>query len=47
MHNEGGVDPSLRETMRYASDFLDRPADETGRSLVAAGFAFLGDGLFT
>jgi hypothetical protein len=46
-NDEGGVYNSLRETMRYASDFLDRPTDEIGRRLVAAGFVFLGGGLFT
>ena len=46
-NDKGGFDTSLRETMRYAPDFLDRPADETGRRLVAVGFVFLGGGLLT
>jgi hypothetical protein len=45
--DKGGVYKFLLETMRYASDLLDRPADETGRRLAADRFVFLGGGLFT
>ena len=46
-NDKGGDYKFLLETMRYASDFLDRPADEMGRRLVAGRFVFLGGGLFT
>jgi hypothetical protein len=42
----GGIDASLRETLRYAPDLLERPANEVGWLLVARGFVFWGAGLF-
>jgi hypothetical protein len=36
----------LREALRYAPDFLERPADEAGRLLVGVGLLFLGFGWF-
>jgi hypothetical protein len=42
----GGIDAPLRETLRYAPDFLERPADEVGWLLDAPRQVFLGAGLF-
>src|ERR1700722_9331384 len=42
----GGLDASLRETLRYAPNFLERPADEVGWLLAAPRCVFLGAGLF-
>ena len=42
----GRIDASLREAVRFASDLLDRPADEKERLVAAAGLVFLGVGLF-
>jgi hypothetical protein len=42
----GRIDASLRETMGYASDLLDRPADQSERIVYAGALVFLGIGLF-
>lgn len=42
----GWVDPLLRETLGYAPDFLDRPADESLRFGIAPRLVFLGVALF-
>ena len=39
-----GLNASLCETVCYAADFLDRPADEVGRFVADGGFVFLGIG---
>jgi hypothetical protein len=41
----GRSDASLRETLGYAADFLDRPADEVACLGVAFDLVFLGAGL--
>ena len=40
--NKSGLDASSCETLRYSSDFLDRPADEAWRFRLASGLVFLG-----
>jgi hypothetical protein len=42
----GGIDAPLRQTLGYAPDFLERPADEIGRFLSAPRSVFWGAGWF-